>query len=108
MCRSLLKILFPILNKRLWIAYAQPGYHRFVADILGFRLHSFFDYSFDDIPHPQLRVSELMNVVKPYSTLSKHEWDKIYQEAKETIEYNYQWASSGKFINRLRELNEVK
>lgn len=102
------KFLFPILNKRLWVAYAQPGYHKFIVDTLGFQLYDFLDYSFDSILDPHQRLATLLDKIEPYSKCTKQEWHTIHREATATIEHNYQWVTSGKFINRLRELNEVK
>lgn len=102
------KFLFPTLNRRLWIAYAQPGYYKFLTETLGFRLYDdFFDYSFDSIAHPQTRLSVLIDSIEPFSKLSNKAWCSIYKSLEAAIEYNYQWATSGQFIDRIRALNEV-
>lgn len=102
------KFLFPVLNHRLWLAYAPPGYHKFLSEILGFRLYDdFFDYSFDDILDPKERLNALLNSVEPFSTLTKKAWDSVYKVLEPAIEYNHQWATSGQFIDRIRNLNEV-
>ena len=102
------KLLFPILNQRLWVAYAQPGYHKFVSEILGFRLYdNVFDYSFDTITDPPQRLAALIKSIEPYATLAKQDWHRIHKQMESTLEYNYQWATSGQFITQLRKLNEV-
>lgn len=102
------KFLFPILNKRLWVAYAPPGYHKFLSDVLGFRLYDdFFDYSFDKIKDPEHRLISMLDEIEPYSKLSKNAWHSIYKALKPAIEHNYHWAKTGQFIERLRNLNEV-
>lgn len=102
------KFLFPVLNKRLWVAYAPPGYHEFLTDVLGFQLYdAFFDYSFDKITDPKQRLTTMLDEIEPYSKLSDRAWNSIYKALESTIEHNYHWAKTGQFINRLRSLNEV-
>lgn len=102
------KFLFPVLNKRLWISYAQPRYHEFLTDVLGFQLYdAFFDYSFDKIKDPQQRLISMLDEIEPYSKLSNSAWRSIYKALEPVIEHNYHWAKTGQFIDRLRSLNEV-
>lgn len=102
------KFLFPILNRRLWLAYAPPGYHKFLVETLGFQLYDdFFDYSFDAVEDPCTRLSTLLDSIEPFSKITKNAWYSIYKSLEPVIEYNYQWAKSGQFIDRLRALGEV-
>jgi hypothetical protein len=102
------KLLFPIVNKTLWVSYAQPGYHTWVTQHLGFKKHKIFDYEFDSIADPLLRLKALTNMLARFSTMSQSEWYDIYQQEKEVIEFNFDWAQSKKFIEHLKKFNEVR
>lgn len=95
------KLLFPIANKTLWLAYAQPGWYQQVEQLWGFRKHRCFDYSFDNIQDPVHRLDALIDVLRPFSTMSLEQWQSVYQHEQETIEYNFEWARSKQFIEQL-------
>lgn len=95
------KMLFPISNKTLWLAYAQPGWYQQVEEFWGFRRYQSFDYSFDTIQDPIQRLDALIDAIRPYSTMTVAEWQTVYQQEQEIIEYNFEWARSKKFIEQL-------
>jgi hypothetical protein len=101
------KLLFPIANSTLWVAWAQPGYHDYVEKYWGFRKYSVFDYTFDSVRDPVDRLVALTSMLEPFSKMKKSQWLEIYQKEKETIDYNFEWARSKKFLKQLRYFDEV-
>jgi hypothetical protein len=101
------KLLFPIVNKTLWVAYAQLDYHNWITHHFGFKKHKIFDYEFDSIADPSLRLKALTNMLARFSTMTQDEWHDIYQQEKEVIEFNFEWAQSKKFITHLKNFDEA-
>jgi len=102
------KILFPILNQTLWVAYAAPGYHNWVNQYFGFQPYSVFDYSFDLIQDPIERLNALTEMLEPFSKMSAVQWQKIYQQQADTIKFNFDHAISGAFMKHLRQFDQTK
>lgn len=100
------KFLYPVANQRLWLAYASPGYHRFVHRYLGFRPYSCFDYRFDYIQDPVVRLQTLLQTLEPFAKMTPDQWQKIYQEQWEIIQWNYEWLRSGQCIDYLLLFDE--
>lgn len=100
------KILYPIVNKTLWITYAQPGYHTTVQKLLGFKLHRCFDFSFDQITDPNERLIALTSMLAPFSVMDPAEWQDIYQQEADILEFNFEHCRSGNFIKHLHQFNE--
>lgn len=84
------KIIYPIVTKSLWVAYAQPGYYKFLEAECGFKPYSkIFDYSFDQQTNPVLRVLELLDTISKFKHLSIPDWHDLYLLEQDTIEHNY-------------------
>lgn len=101
------KFLYPIINSTLWVAYAQPGYHKMLKEKLGFKLHDCFDYSFDQIEDHDERIYELTQALKKFSTMTQSEWQEVYRTQQHILDYNAQYVNSGEFINTILSLDEV-
>jgi hypothetical protein len=102
------KMLFPILNQTLWVAYAPPGYHNWVNQHLGIRSYSVFDYSFDSIQDPVKRLNALTEMLEPFSKMSVAQWQEIYQQEANIIKFNFDHVSSGAFMEHLRQFDQTK
>lgn len=100
------KFLFPIANKTLWVTYGQPGWHAYVEEHWGFRKYSVFDYSFDTIQNPLERLEALTQSLEPFASMDMDQWHHIYKQEQETIEYNFEWARSHAFINKIKQSHE--
>jgi hypothetical protein len=101
------KILFPIVNKTLWVAYAPPGYHTWIEKYFGFKRHTIFDYEFDQIQDPTVRLDTLVSMLSSFSAMSQDQWHEIYLKEKDIIEFNFDWAQSKKFIQHLEQFDEL-
>lgn len=97
------KFLYSIITRGLFLAYAQPGWHDHLEMYYGFRKYKrIFDYRFDLIQNPVLRLVELMSMISKFSVLSSDEWRNIYEMEIDTIEFNYDHYFSGNYLKVLR------
>jgi hypothetical protein len=97
------KFVYPILCKTLWVGYAQPGYHDYLETYYGFKKYSsVFDYKFDQLENPVSRLIELLSMLIKFSKLSKLDWHDLYLIEQDTIEYNYDWYCSNRYIEKLK------
>jgi hypothetical protein len=98
------KFLYPILCKTLWITYGQPDWYKHISKYYGFKLYNkIFDYSFDSIPNPILRLVTIISMLSKFEKLSVHDWHDLYLIEQDTIEYNYDWYQSGSYLTKLEE-----
>jgi hypothetical protein len=100
------KFLYPILNKSLWVAYAQPGYYQYIEKYMGFKQYQTFDYAFDKVRDPLIRLKTITDMLEPFSKLSRYDWHDIYLIEKDTIDYNFDLVKSKRFLDKLQALNE--
>jgi hypothetical protein len=100
------KFLYPILNKTLWVAYAQPGYHQFIEQHMGFKQYQTFDYEFDNIADPLNRLKAITDMLAPFAQLSRLDWHDIYLVEKDTMDHNLELIRTGSFVNKIRSFNE--
>jgi hypothetical protein len=99
------KVLFPIITSSIWIANAQPGYHKYLQDIYGFRLfEEIFDYSFDAIKDPVLRMVTMLNMISKYQHLTTDEWEDIKNMVKDKIQFNRNHYFSGNYFKCLQSV----
>ena len=97
------KFLYPILLKTLWITYGQPGWHHHIETYYGFKKYNkVFNYQFDLIKNPIIRLIELLTMLSKFEKLSKLDWHDLYLLEQETIEYNYDWFMSKKYLEKLK------
>lgn len=84
------KFLHSIVTQGLFVAYAQPGWHECINKQYGFMLYQkIFNYSFDNNKDPIGRLLEIIDMLLPYSRLSKQDWHDLYLLEKPAIEFNY-------------------
>lgn len=97
------KFVYPIIAKSLWVAYAQPGYHKYLATYYGFKQYNkLFNYNFDAIQNPVKRLVELLSMLSKFSKLTKLEWHDLYSMEQDTIQYNYDHYVSGDYLTQLQ------
>jgi hypothetical protein len=102
------KFLYPILNKALWVAYAQPGYYQFIETHMGFKRYQTFDYSFDSIQDPLCRLIAITDMLKPFEKISRLDWHDIYLTEKNTMDYNLELVKSKRFLTILQSFDETQ
>lgn len=102
------KFLYPIVNKRLWVGFAAPWYHKIINQKFGFELYSCFDYSFDSMWVPHLRLKMLLQNLEKFYSMTEEEKQEVYYDQRREIEYNYNHLKSFDFLKRLTEIDEFK
>jgi len=103
------KFVYPVVGKALWTAFAPPMYHAHVEQYFGFRLFDkIFDYSFDQIKNPVVRVVTLLNMLEKFSYLSHLDWHDLYLMEQDIIEFNYDHYMSKRYIQCLEQLDVSK
>lgn len=106
------KFLYSVVQKGLFVAYAQPGWHRHLAHYYGFRRYSkIFNYDFDNIQNPVQRLVAMLDMISKFKLLSPHDWQDLYQIEKENIEYNYEHFVTGRYLkclqHRVGKINQI-
>jgi hypothetical protein len=97
------KFLYPTLLKTLWVSYAQPNWHSHLEQYYGFKKYNkIFDYSFDEIENPVIRLVEMMTMLSKFEKLSISDWHDLYLIEQDTIEYNYDWYKSNDYLKKLK------
>jgi hypothetical protein len=97
------KLLYSVVTRGLFLAYAQPRWHDHVEKYYGFKRYTkLFDYRFDTIQNPVERLVELLTMVSKFGKLSIADWHDLYLLEIDTIEYNYNHYFSGDVIKTLR------
>jgi hypothetical protein len=98
------KFLYSIVTRGLFLAYAQPGWHRHLEKYYGFKPYTkLFDYRFDTIQNPIDRLIELMTMISKFDKLTPVEWHDLYLLEQETIEYNYDHYFGGGYLKHLKK-----
>jgi hypothetical protein len=96
------RLFYSVVNQGLFLAYAQPGWHRHIADQFGFKLFDIFDYSFDKILDPVERLVSLTSMLSPFSRLSSQDWQDLQDMEKHTVEYNWHHFVSGDYVKFIK------
>lgn len=96
------KFMFSVATRGLFLAYAQPEWHQHLEQYFGFKRYTrLFDYSFDNIKNPVVRLVELLSMISKFEHLSPNDWYDLYLLESDTIEYNYEHFRSGNWIKHL-------
>jgi hypothetical protein len=96
------KFLYSIVTRGLFLSYAQPGWHNHLERHYGFKKYTkLFDYRFDTIQNPVVRLVELMSMISKFSMLTTDDWHDLYNLEHDTVEYNYDHYFSGAYIKCL-------
>jgi hypothetical protein len=98
------KFLYSVVTRGLFLSYAQPGWHDYLEKYYGFKKYSkLFDYRFDTIINPIERLIELMCMISKFSRLSSDDWQDLYLQEQETIEYNYNHYMSDDYLKCIQQ-----
>jgi hypothetical protein len=98
------KFLYSVVTRGLFLSYAQPGWHAHVEKYYGFKRYTkLFDYHFDSIQNPVMRLVELITMISKFSKLSTHDWHDLSLLETDTIEYNYNHYFSGNYLTKLKQ-----
>lgn len=101
------KPFYSILTKGLWLSYAAPGYHTHFEKCYGFKKFTIFNYDFDKVENPVLRLIELLSSVSKFSKLTKDEWHDLYSMEKETLDFNYNHYLSRDYCKFLQKYDNT-
>jgi hypothetical protein len=102
------KFLYSVVNHGLFLAYAQPGWHEYLEKYLGFKKYDkIFDYSFDSIQDPINRLITLLTMISKFANMSNEEWNLLYHLERETLAYNFNHYNNGKYIQALKDTNQI-
>lgn len=96
------KALYSVVTRGLFIAYAQPEWHQCLEQQYGLHLYRhLFDYKFDVIKNPVIRLIEMLGMISKFEKLSAADKHDLYQLERDTIEHNYYHYFSGKLLSTL-------
>ena len=100
------KFLYPVVAKSLWLGYSQPGWHKHLAEVYGFKLFTtIFNYDFDSITNPVVRLVELLGMLSKFGHLTPADWHDLYLIEKDTVDYNYDWYMSKQYLTQLEKFD---
>lgn len=98
------KFLYSVVTRGLFLAWAQPGWHKHLETYYGFKPYAkLFDYSFDLIENPVKRLIALMSMISKFSKLTVGDWQDLYSMESETIEYNYNHYFSNDYYRVMQQ-----
>jgi hypothetical protein len=99
-------MLYPILCKTFYLGFAQPGWHSHIEKYFGFKQYNkVFDYKFDEISNPLLRLIALMEMISKFEKLSKFDWHDLYLVEQDTIDFNYDHFISKEYTKNMVSYN---
>jgi len=99
------KFLYSVVTRGLFVAYAQPNWHKHIEQYFGFKLYTkLFDYQFDSVTNPIDRLLELVAMLSKFSHLSTSDWHDLYQLESNTIEYNIDNYRSRRYFKGLENV----
>lgn len=101
------KLLQPIAVRTLWIGYAQPKYHQFVHEKMGFELYKGINYDFDYVRDPIQRLLEIEKELSRLHSLSESDKQELYRINADILEHNYQHLKSGSMIEQLKKQDQA-
>ena len=101
------KFCFPIVNKSLWLSYAQPGYHKFLHEKFGIQRYQGINYGFDEEPDPAKRLVLYIDELLRLKKLSQDEKVEIYQSNQSRIDQNFDIVTSGRMIYNIWQHDEM-
>ena len=102
------KFVYSVVTRGLFVAYAQPGWHKHIEKYFGFRHYTrLFDYSFDQIQNPIQRLVAIIGMLSKFSNLSRQDWHDLYLLEQDTIEYNYDHFVSKNYLKLFPESLDI-
>ena len=101
------KTAFSLLYNKIFLVVGSKNYHRNLED-MGFKLfHSLFDYSFDSIDDPGLRIEGVIKNINKYRDMTMNELETLLQENIDIINHNRTMALKYVFEINPKLLTEV-
>lgn len=101
------KFLYSVVTHGLFLAFAQPGWHRHLRDDFGFRLYDqVFDYSFDLEPNPVQRLVLLIRQLMMFSSLSHDDWHDLHRLERDNVDFNRQHFLSRDYLLDIGRLQD--
>ncbi len=98
------KFLYSVLKHGLFVAYAQPGYHKHIRDYYGFKLYdTIFDYSFDSQVNPVFRLLEMLGMLSKFQNLNFENRRDLYLIEQDKINFNFHHYKSGDYKKHLAQ-----
>jgi hypothetical protein len=98
------KFLQSIVVKGLFVTYGQPSWHEHLKKYYGFKLYNkIFDYDFDQVDNPIIRVVKLIEMISKFQNLSTSDRHDLYLIEKDTVEYNYDHYYSKNYLKYLEK-----
>jgi hypothetical protein len=101
------KFCFPIVNKSLWLSYAQPGYHKFLRDKFGIQQYREIAYDFDEEPDPHQRLYKYILELLRLKNLSADDKFELYKLNQENIDHNFEIVTSGRMIYNIWRYDDM-
>jgi len=89
------KVFLGIVSKTITVVVGQKYWNKVFFELYGFKKYNCFDYSFDCENKFELRLSNVLDQLKFFATLSTEEQQEIHNNNKEIINYNYEHFISG-------------
>lgn len=103
------KFLHSVVTKGLFVTYAQPYWHEYVKKYYGFMMYEkIFDYSFDNNQDPIGRLLDIVDMLMPYSQLSKQDWHDLYLIEKPTVEFNLDHYLSEDYLRHMEGFDTLE
>lgn len=97
------KCFYSIANQGLFVAYAQPGWHKHLEVYFGFKKYNkIFDYSFDHIVNPVDRLLTLTDMLSKFANLNRFDWHDLWLVERDTIMHNYMHFAGGQYLYHLQ------
>jgi hypothetical protein len=101
------KFLYAVLTRSLWLGCAQPGWHAKIEQTLGFRRFTkIFDYGFDSMLDPVMRIKTLVCQLATFKSLTKSELHDLYDLESDIIDFNHDHYASGDYLRCLRKFDQ--
>lgn len=97
------KFLYSVASRGLFLAWAQPGWHQHLRDYFGFQLYDrIFDYGFDAIVNPVVRLTHLVDGLQRLHRLSVADLDDLREWEKDRRDFNHHHFASGAWLRHLK------
>ena len=98
------KFLYSVVNRNLFVGYAQPRWHSWLTSVYGFKLYDkLFDYRFDTIENPVVRLVELLCMLSKFEHLSAFDKHDLYLMTEPQREFNYDHYKSGDYRDAMEK-----
>ena len=102
------KFTHSVAMKGLFVGYAQPGWHKQLKEVYGFKLYDrIFDYRFDRVDNPIERLIDLLSMLSKFRNLSISDWNDLRAMEQESIDHNFDHYYSGAYIKHIQRYHNA-